>query len=333
MYNFRSEILKTIVKKIPKVELSYEEKVDKKVHSDLCFALPYGIKSLFWFTYVEGEYLCISIPLNGTRVLLNDAKIETCCFNDALCYGNGTLCLGTKINKTNVVVVYDIFYYKNIQYFSDDHYSKKLQILQMLLSDISNNVVISQQLTFFLPQFANNFTQLYEKTRHNNFTIYCCMFVDLYVKRNTQGNVFKSYLFNNKNNVYEKIFYLKQSNNLLFDMYDLYIYSKEGLKYYDKAHVNTLQMSYSLNKHFNNYSYIDNLDYIEESEDEEETCCIDDNNSNNGVKNANKTIDKNGIYVKCFYNKYLKLWEPNELIYNKPKHLKIATLKELKHIY
>jgi hypothetical protein len=324
-----NDLLEKIIKKIPSFELSYEEKVHKKVRSDLCFALPYGTKSLFWFIFVENSYLCISIPLKGTKLMLNKSKVETACFDKTLCYGNGTLCLGTKINKTNVVILYDVLYYKNMKYFSSDHYDKKLKLLQMLTNNIDNNIVLSYQLSFFLPQYAENFNQLYEKIKHQQYTNYCCMFVDLYIRNEQNINIFKSYLLNSNNNTYEKIFVIQPSKDASFDMYDLYIYSNGSFEYYEKAHVNNLKVSYELNKYFNNYKYVDNLDCIEESDDDTEEYIY----NNNDNKQLHNHVEKKHIYAKCIYNKYLKLWEPNEIIVNKPKYLNVVTRKELNNIY
>lgn len=312
------EYIKNIINNLPTIELSYEEKVYKKVQSDLCFALPYGRKTLLWFTICEGNYICLSIPLKGNKIDYNDAVIETCCFDKKLCYGNGTLCLGVKLKMKPIIVIYDIFYYKNIRYSKENHYKKKIDTIRLMLNtSIKNNVLFTNQLTFFLPCFARNFNELYEKTKTVSYDIHACVFVDLYA--NNYKNIFKSYLFTNteKNDI--KTFMIKKSETGDFDMYDLYVYNKGEYKYYDKAHINTITMSYALNKYFNyeNTKYIDNLDIIEESEDEYEEDII--------YEETNKFT-----YVNCVFNKYLKLWEPREIVNKKS----VVTLSELyKKIY
>lgn len=303
------ELLVNAVKNMPKIELSYEELVDKKVYSDVCFILPIGIKCLFWFTIINGEFLCISIPMQGNKLNINNSSVEVCCFNKNICYGNGTLCMGVKIKNSNITTVYDIFYYKNINY-SLTNYQKKIETLCLFLSNIQNDVVLSHQLTLFLPQFASNFIELNEKkTKNNNYSVYCYMFANLY--KTSSVNLFKKYLYD-KSDAPEKIFLIKPCQDKLFDMYDLFIFNKGTIEYYSKAHINKLKLSYELNRFFHNYKYVDNLDYTEESDDENEI-------TSEPPKNA---------YVKCNYNRYLKLWEPNELIQG-TNNIKITTLYEI----
>jgi hypothetical protein len=300
--------LKETLQKLPIFELSYEEFVDKKVYSDICFALPYGIKCLLWFTFVDSEFVCISIPMYGNKLIVNDAKIETCCFNKNICYGNGSVCLGIKIKNSNVVVLYDIFYYKNINY-DRANYKIKLETLCLLLHNIKNDVVLSNQLTLFLPNSASNVTELYNKTRNISLNMYCYMFVDLYKTGNHSG--FKKCLYD-KLDKSDKIFIIRPHEDNLFDMYDLYVFNKGNIEYYNKAHINTLKMSYILNKHIYGYKYVDNIDILEESDDEGELL----------------PQYKKDICVKCRYNKYFKLWEPTEIINSN----KIATLADIQKI-
>lgn len=311
-------MISSLVKNIPRFELSYEETVDKKVYGDICFALPYGVKSIFWFVFVNGEHVCVSIPVHGNKLDVSKTKVEICCFNKSICYGNGTLCLGVKIKNTNAVVLYDIYYYSNISYYSTDHYRKKIDILGKLLDNIKNNIVISTQLSFFMPQFARNATELYEKTHNEAYTVYCYMFAHLYV--NGGGyNVFRRHVAKNTQSA-EAVFLIKPAETNLFDMYDLYVSNNGKQECYTKAHINTIKMSYVLNKYFYEYNYIDNIDCVEDSDDE-----CDDNTIVSGV-----SINKKA-YVRCVYNKFLKLWEPNEFLGDTGK-IKISTLNDVKSI-
>lgn len=314
-------MISNLVKNIPVFELSYEENVDKKVYSDICFALPYGIKHLYWFVFVNGEHVCLSIPIQGNKLDITNSKVETCCFNKSICYGNGTLCLGVKVRNSNTVVLYDVYYYNNINYYSTDHYRKKIEILGKLLDNIKNNVVLSRQLSFFMPQFARNSTELYEKTRNEAYDVYCYMFAYLYV--NDGGyNLFRRYVVTRTAHSSEAVFLIKPAETNMFDMYDLYASNKGKIDYYAKAHINTIKMSYILNNHFFEYKYIDNLDCAEDSDDDFDCDNSVNNKSNITVKNA---------YVKCVYNKYLKLWVPIELL-KASGAIKICTMNEAKSL-
>jgi hypothetical protein len=312
---------KNISKSIPIFELSYEKRIDKKVRSDLCFALPYGVKSLYWFTIHEGDYVCLNIPMINGIIQKDKIKVEQCCFNNDICYGNGTLVLGVKLNDKPIIILYDIYYYKNIPYFNNmTSYKKKLEILGDLLhNNIKNTIIFKEQLSFCLPCIDTTFNNVYDKIKYANYRVYSFVFVNLFTKY--KNNEFLIYVNNNNNNekIY-KTFMIKPDKDDMFDMYDLYIYNNSKYEYYDKAHINSIRMSYDLNKYFNNSKYVNNLDYIEESEDDED---------DNEVLLENNTKHKAYAYVKCYFNKYVNLWQP-DIIINSNNKLRIVTLKELK---
>lgn len=317
---------KNILKNIPIFELSYEKKIDKKVYSDLCFALPYGKKTMFWFTVYNGEYICLSIPMRGSKMEVNNTQIETCCFNRELCYGKGTLCLGVKLTKKSIVVLYDVFLYKNRNYSKNDNYNKKIEVLSRLFeNDIKNELILTRQTTFYFPCFAKTYNELYEKTRNAPYDIYSCMFVNIKPKYKHYHEPFMVYLWSNikakehPNNTMS--FMIKPDQDGIFDMYDLYVYHQGDYIYYSKAHINTLKMSYALNKYFNPQCsmYVDNLDVAEESDDE--LCNVDD-----------AIATKCSAVVECVFNNYLKLWEPVRIINNRggKSNVKVVTLYEIR---
>ena len=103
-----NEMQKLLVR-FPKVELSYDKIIHKKVFSDYCQAIPFGKKYFAWFTHYKGDNVCIFLETNYSLNIF-DIFIKPVCFHDDLAYG--TILYGT-ITSNRFYVAEDILYYKN----------------------------------------------------------------------------------------------------------------------------------------------------------------------------------------------------------------------------
>ena len=56
--------MQKLLVRFPKVELSYDKVIHKKVYSDYCQAIPYGKKYFAWFTHYKDEDVCIFLETN-----------------------------------------------------------------------------------------------------------------------------------------------------------------------------------------------------------------------------------------------------------------------------
>ena len=99
----------------PNIELSYEKRIHKKIHStDFCLTIPKGLKYFAWFRRFKGENICCFLQLFKKR-RISEIFIKRCCFHGNLCIGKGTILYGTIFysNKKQLFNIEDIFFFKN----------------------------------------------------------------------------------------------------------------------------------------------------------------------------------------------------------------------------
>lgn len=300
-----------ILDKLPPFELSYEQFTHKKVYSDACISLPYGVKTIIWFTTIGLDYVCITIPLNKNCLDYDKASVRKSCFKSDLCYGNGTIIMGIEMPNIPIVHIYDIGYYKGkiIQADTSTYESKIKLIVAMLNNELTNSLIHKKQLSFCLPLMSSSYEELLKLQTNDNCKSYAILFVNTTIPNFT----FYFYRTMNKDmnkkciaNAYrtEKyVFLLKESTE--YDvMYDLYLIKNNKVQYYCRANVNTLVMSNKLYKYFKNdhrSSYVESLDAIEES-DNEDRC------------EENTTAANKECYVYCRYNELHKCWNPISIL-------------------
>jgi len=311
---------------LPSIELSYEKQLDKKVQSDLCFALPYGKKYVFYFTIYNGNYTCFSVPIYRGKCCYDELKLEKCCFDKELCFGYGTVVLGVKLRQQPIVVLYDVFYYRNRAYFNNDPYSTKLALLLDLLnSGIKNMLLFSDQLSFRLPQFDITIEALGENHVDNIYAIYSYVFVNL---STTNTTTFMTYRADRHLSKEYTVFMIKPDKLNTFDIYNLYVYDNGSPVIYQQAHINKLSMSYELNALFypSTSKYVANMDTIEESDDDETDV------AENTFEDGRRLLgDKTTALVYCSFNPHIRLWQPETVLKTSDKRIKVATLREINH--
>ena len=60
-----------VLKELPKIELSYEKIVHKKVHNaDFIFAIPEGITCFIWFTIFKNKQFCFIFELDIIIIII-----------------------------------------------------------------------------------------------------------------------------------------------------------------------------------------------------------------------------------------------------------------------
>ena len=90
-----NEMQKLLIR-FPKVELSYDEMIHKKVFADLYQAIPYGKKYFAWFTWYKNQNVCIFLETNY-KLHIFDILIKPVCFEKELSYN--TILYGTFISN------------------------------------------------------------------------------------------------------------------------------------------------------------------------------------------------------------------------------------------
>ena len=122
---------KYLMKKIPKIELSYEKRLHKKVHTDLYLIIPKGKKYFAWFRHFNDKYQCFFFILSNNKRYVQDVMVYNCCFDKKLTIYNGTIIYGSIFIAKNIrfFSVEDVFYYKG-KNVSNEYTSNKWKILK-----------------------------------------------------------------------------------------------------------------------------------------------------------------------------------------------------------
>ena len=108
---------KLILTKFPRIKLSYENILHKKVFKfDLLIAIPEGIKCFVWFTNENNVNVCYTLELMDGAI--TKLKREYACFNSELVFG--TIMFGTKFKSNNTIffTIENIYYYKGTSVYN-----------------------------------------------------------------------------------------------------------------------------------------------------------------------------------------------------------------------
>ena len=138
MLFFTPEEKKSLLSRLPALELSYEPKLHKKVYSPLYYIIPKGPKALVWYTYWKDQHVCLLIRLNE-RGNYSDVQVYTSVFSNAMALG--TIIYGT------------YFLHYNQHFFTCEqlHYYKGLPVVKK---------PYAERLSLFLEMFQTHVEQI-----------------------------------------------------------------------------------------------------------------------------------------------------------------------------
>ena len=281
---------------MPKIELSYDKILHKKVHANIYTLIPNGQKVLAWFTYDKGNNVCLFMYLNKFN---NIVKVEpiSLCYDKELSYG--TILYGTffSYKDSKFLTCEDIFYFKgkNVEL---EEYGNKLNIFNLLFTKYLQQKAYNKNFVIFgLPYINNNLHQTFQKIKEIPYNIYCIACYNL------NQSLKEGILINKQINSVETIFKIKA--NLEQDIYTLHCKYGEGNDFYSYAGIFNYKTSIMMNNLFRIIKENKNLDLLEESDDEEEFENIDQDR----FVNLKKIV-----YMKCLYNKKFRKWSPVEVV-------------------
>jgi hypothetical protein len=153
-----------IISEFPKIKLSYETIIHKKVNFyDYIIGIPEGKTCFAWFTYFNDKSVCILLEMDKSRNNIKDIKIVNCCFSSSLCYG--TIFYGTLFYHMNnpLFSIEDIFMYKGKYMYKTDYNTKLDKICYIISNEIkqvayNNNIVV-----FGLPPISTGYQDFNHK--------------------------------------------------------------------------------------------------------------------------------------------------------------------------
>jgi hypothetical protein len=309
--------IKQILSNFPKIELSYETMMHKKVlNADIIMAIPEGNKFFAWFTsYKKNNVLHILETSSDFNVKqIKNIEIAVTSFSDKLALG--TILYGTifSFNKSRCFSIEDIFYYKG-KNISQSPFLEKLNVLKYMLSnDICQNALVQEYMIFGLPFMSRQFNSFIKevellpyKVTHIHYRYYnnnkLCL-----TKYFKPGNNYKDQTMNQLKNAIFKV-----TPDIQNDIYNLFIYKNGKEEFYDLAFIPDYKTSVFMNKLFRNIKENNNLDALEESDDESEF--------ENFREDKYVYLDRS-FKMNCQYNAKFKKWVPVSLA---SKHDKIIS--------
>lgn len=289
---------KLILKKFPRIKLSYENILHKKVFKfDVLLAIPEGIKCFVWFANENNLNVCYTLELIENQI--TKIKREYACFNSELVFG--TIMLGTKFkyNNTIFVTIENIYYYKGTSVYNLK-YKNKLKLLKTIFATDINQASYNKLFVIFgLPIIKNSYVDMMKEIEVLPYKIKYIQYQNF---ENTNINDIILTLYKKKNYIeYVKInkkFIFNVKPDLQYDIYHLYI---ENNEYYDFAYIPDFKTSVMMNTIFRNIKENRNLDLLEESDNEEEF----ENDNVDKYVYLNKECN-----MECIYNEKFKKWAP-----------------------
>ena len=279
----------------PQIELSYEKKSHKKIHSDFILTIPKGKKYFAWFRTYKTQNVCFFLELDKRKKRIITIYQKYCCFNSELCCGKGTILYGTIFrNKCEFFNIENIYYYKNKNVNNCNQSEKLLLFKSLFKNDIKQIAYRSNHIIFGLPIIATNKKDILTKIQDLNYPLY---------------SIQHRFLFKNSTFINEDISNCIKINKIFMvkarveeDIYELfYNNDDEKLEFYETAIISDYKTSVWMNSLFRNIKENDNLDYLEESEDEDFFQNIE----------TDKFIHHNTQYkIECEFSSKFNSWKP-----------------------
>jgi hypothetical protein len=337
--------INNLATRLPKLELSYETVVHKKVSSiyDICISIPTGKRQFAWFSYDEDGDVCYLMDLTKEMKINRITQINTE-FSQPLSLGTilyGTMC---EINGLQFFVIDDIYYYKGIYIKSLTFGEKMTYLIDVVSNYVSPEFKNISSVVFKLACMETSLSNVAELIESQSFyetqmsrSAYNSHHIQF--RSTTQIMPYLNHTYKNKTytataSIEPQIFIPR--NDLDFgaaaykseavfrvmadiqsDIYLLYAYNEGIFEFYDIAYIGSRKESVFMNSLFRNVRENSNIDYGEESEDE-------DMFQNT---NIDKYVDLKREYKMSFsFHHKFKKWVPIRTVDAKTKCVNISQL-------
>ena len=290
--------MRNILKQFPHLELSYEKKIHKKVHSDICLTIPKGKKYFAWFKTYKRNNMCFFLELDKRYNSIENITINICCFDKILCSGKGTIFYGTifYIGKKKFFNIENIFYSKGHSLIHFNQYKKLKETYDVMNNYIKQVTYLKNSVNFGLPIIKKNPYELKKTLENIPYDLYCIQYRLLY-----NNKPFLNEFIRIEHKIY-KIFLIKAT--IIDDIYELFYQNGEKLEKYKVACIPDYKTSVMMNSLFRTIKENKNLDSLEESDDEEEFENV----------NLDKFVNlEKEIKMKCVFMKKFDSWKPIEI--------------------
>ena len=164
-----------ILNNFPYIELCREKLFHNKVpSSNFYLTIPKGKKYFTWFRRWKKWNVCIFLKLSNNKRHFDDIKIYNVCFDDRLCYKDGTIFYGTlfTIKKQMFYNVENIYYSlnKNItQYTQKDKWKEISKVFNKYIKQKSN---MENDVIFGTPIISEDHKKIKKKIQNLQYELY-----------------------------------------------------------------------------------------------------------------------------------------------------------------
>ena len=339
-----------IMKRFPKIELSYETIPHKKVSPtyNVCLTIVQGKKGYVWFSFYNENDVCFFMEINREKKI---SKIKFVDMDFDRTLSLGTILYGTFVEtegKKPIFVIEDILFYKGIT-MKNTLFNEKLGFLQkedfFKKESKNDEMVLCLPAIWYISERTDYECQYlipdFWKSRITKFAVHHIQYRCL-SDTSPYLNVFNQNVFTNANTKKEAIFRPLQtkiivenfskpqfkiptvfllSADIQFDIYHLFVYGKGSQNiYYNVAYIPNYTTSVFMNGIFRKIRENENLDYIEESDDEEDF----ENTAEDKYVDLQKTV-----MMECVFSPKYKKWVPKRIVHGQ----KVVHVSQLTNHY
>ena len=326
--------LTNLSNRLPKLELSYETVVHKKVSTiyDICVSIPTGKRQFAWFTYDEDGDVCYLMDLTrdgkiGRIAQVSDSKDSTTKFAfGTILYG--TLC---DVEGLSFFIADDIYYYKGI-YMKPLTFGEKMGYLTDVIENMESTTVMFKMAcmeTITAVDTENQTLKLESAYVSHHLQYRASSQIMPYLNHTVKPRSFapapavepKIYIPRNDLDfgapAYKSETVFRVMADVQSDIYLLYAYNETAFEFVDIAYIGSRKESSFMNSLFRNIRENLNVDYGEESEDE-------DMFQNTSV---DKYVDLKLEYrMICSFHHKFKKWVPVRTVDAKTRCVNIGQL-------
>lgn len=303
-----------MLRRFPRLELSYDKVVHKKVSgpppredpshpgapSDLYAVVPKGDRAWLWFTYTGRKNACFVVKGR-------DLTMYTTCFADELALG--TILPGTlfKVNGHTHFASHDIAHYEGRD-VTNEPFERRLAMLRKMFQTQVKWTPLCRGLIIGVTVLTKSFEEAQCHAGAVPYLVYG-------IRTIRPDGTSKGHLLSKQNARREAVFNVRA--DIRSDIYHLYYAGDRGEPLI--AAVPSYKRSVALNSIFRHIKENENLDALEESDEEAE---FED------VREERHVDLQKSALMRCVYHKRFNKWEPVAIV--KGQRAKVATAAEVR---
>jgi hypothetical protein len=329
-----SQQLTNLSNRLPKLELSYETVVHKKVSTiyDICVSIPTGKRQFAWFTYDEDGDVCYLMDLTRDGKIGRIAQVSTD-KDSSNQFAFGTILYGTlcDVEGLSFFIADDIYYYKGI-YMKPLTFGEKMGYLADVIENMDSTTVMFKMAcmeTITAIDAENQTLKLESAYVSHHLQYRASSQIMPYLNHTVKPRSFapapavepKIYIPRNDLDfgapAYKSETVFRVMADVQSDIYLLYAYNETAFEFVDIAYIGSRKESAFMNSLFRNIRENLNVDYGEESEDE-------DMFQNTSV---DKYVDLKLEYrMICSFHHKFKKWVPVRTVDAKTRCVNLSQL-------